>query len=106
MAKINTQSNTKKPKIVNQKSNSSKTNTMALLSLIFGILFFVPLAPIFAIIFGFIGLDQIKNTGEEGKGMAIAGLVLGFFWLLIYILLIVAFFMLLSYVTVNPAITN
>ncbi len=50
-----------------------RTNSMAITSFITS-LFFPPLG----IIFGHIGLNQIKRTGEEGRGFAIAGLVVGY----------------------------
>ncbi len=56
-----------------------KTSGMAIASLIFGILFLFPLN-ILAIIFGHISLSQIKKSAGRlgGKGLAIAGLVLGY----------------------------
>ncbi len=43
-----------------------------------------------AVIFGHVALSQIKKTNEDGKGLAIAGLVIGYiglafvvFWILI-----------------------
>jgi hypothetical protein len=30
------------------------------------------------VIFGFVALSQIKRTGQRGRGMAIAGIVIGF----------------------------
>jgi len=75
---------------------NNQTNVFSILSLIFGILFFVPIAPILAIVFGFIALSQIKQTKEQGKGMAAAGIILGVFWIMIYILLIIFFIIFLS----------
>lgn len=49
------------------------TNGMAIAALICGLLF----APL-GIIFGHISLSQIRRTGEQGRGLAIAGLVLGY----------------------------
>jgi peptidyl-prolyl cis-trans isomerase B (cyclophilin B) len=46
---------------------------MAIAALICGLLF----APL-GIIFGHISLSQIRRTGEQGRGLAIAGLVLGY----------------------------
>jgi hypothetical protein len=74
----------------------SQTNTYAILSLIFGILFFIPFGPILAIIFGFLALGQIKHTGEPGRGMAISGIVLGFFWILLFLLLILVILLALT----------
>lgn len=39
---------------------------------------FLWIAPVLAVIFGHIGLGQIKRTGEEGRGQAIAGLIIGY----------------------------
>ncbi len=50
-----------------------KTNVLAIIALIGG--FVIPLA---GIIVGFIALNQIKTTGEAGRGLAIAGIVVGF----------------------------
>jgi hypothetical protein len=38
---------------------------------------------LFAIIFGIVALTQIKNRGDKGKGMAIAGLALSGVWILV-----------------------
>jgi hypothetical protein len=49
------------------------TNTMAILSLVFAFVF----APL-AIVFGHMAKKQIKERGEGGDGLATAGLVLGY----------------------------
>jgi peptidyl-prolyl cis-trans isomerase B (cyclophilin B) len=75
---------------------SSKTNTMAILSLVFA--FFVS---VLAVVFGHVALGQIRRTGESGRGMAIAGLVLGYIGLvagaIVVIVWAVAFGALMSY---------
>ncbi len=66
------------------------TNTIAILALIFALL----LGPI-GVIFGHIALSQIKRTGEQGRGLAIAGLVIGYValaFLVIYIVFLVVVF--------------
>lgn len=63
-----------------------KTNGLALASMILGILgitiglclLFFPVMPILAVVFGHIGLGQIRKTGGAGRGYAIAGLVTGY----------------------------
>jgi peptidyl-prolyl cis-trans isomerase B (cyclophilin B) len=50
-----------------------RTNGMAIASLVTAFLF----APL-GIVFGHISLSQIKKTGEEGKGLAVAGLAIGY----------------------------
>ena len=56
-----------------QPGQPAKYNVLAIVSLVTA--FFVSLA---AIITGHIALNQIKRTGEQGRGLAIAGLVLGY----------------------------
>jgi hypothetical protein len=66
------------------------TNTLAILALV---LAFV-ISP-GGIICGHIALNQIKRTGEGGRGLAMAGLIIGYvftgFWVL-YIIGIIIFF--------------
>ncbi|TFC57204.1 DUF4190 domain-containing protein [Cryobacterium sp. TMB1-7] len=50
-----------------------RTNTLAIVALVTGFC-----CNIAAVITGHIALSQIKRTGEAGKGLAIAGLVLGY----------------------------
>jgi len=56
------------------------TNGMAVASLISGFVWFGWLGSIMAVIFGHVALGQISRSGgrESGRGMAIAGLVLGY----------------------------
>jgi peptidyl-prolyl cis-trans isomerase B (cyclophilin B) len=49
------------------------TNTLAIVSLVCAFVF----APL-GIVFGHMSLSQIKKTGEEGRGLAIAGLVISY----------------------------
>jgi hypothetical protein len=56
------------------------TNTMAILALIFAFVF----SPL-GVIFGFVGRSQIKRTGQKGKGLATAGIVLGLLFIVISI---------------------
>lgn len=57
------------------------TNGFAIAALVLGLLGAVPLG----IIFGIVALRQIKRSGQQGKGMAIAGLVLSVVWLLLIV---------------------
>jgi len=54
------------------------TNGFAVAALVFGFL-----GPLFAAVFGVIALNQIKRTGQGGRGLAIAGLVLAGVWVLV-----------------------
>lgn len=51
----------------------ASVNAFAILSIIFA--FSVPLM---AIIFGHMGLSQIKRTGDSGKGIALTGTIIGY----------------------------
>ena len=65
----------------------ARTNGLAIASLVTGVLSF----SIVAVVLGHIALNQINRSREEGRGLAIAGLVLGYvgilgwmiFWALI-----------------------
>lgn len=59
----------------------ARTNTFAVLALVFGIL-----GGLIAIVFGHIALHQIRRTGEQGRGMAITGLVIGYVVLAVWVL--------------------
>jgi peptidyl-prolyl cis-trans isomerase B (cyclophilin B) len=60
------------------------TNGMAIASIICAFLF----APL-GILFGHISLSQIKRTGEEGRGLAVAGLVIGYLLTLLAVVAVV-----------------
>ncbi|MFA1551697.1 DUF4190 domain-containing protein [Actinomadura chokoriensis] len=64
------------------------TNSLAVASLILGILWLGWIGSILAIVFGHVSLSQIKRTGQAGKGMAIAGLVLGYLGLVIGVIVV------------------
>jgi len=55
----------------------TRTNTLAILALIFGLL-----GGWLGIVFGFIALSQIKRTGEGGRGIAIVGIFAAFLWVI------------------------
>jgi peptidyl-prolyl cis-trans isomerase B (cyclophilin B) len=73
------------PPMQNQQMNapmaSARTNTMAILSLVFAFIF----SPL-GIVFGAIGLNQIKKTGEEGKGLALAGLITSLVFTILWVI--------------------
>lgn len=61
-----------------------RTNTLAIISLVLA--FFISLG---AVICGHIALSQIKKTGENGRGLALAGLVLGYIGLVVGFLAVI-----------------
>jgi hypothetical protein len=73
---------------------SQTTNGMAVASLVLGILWILWIGSILAVIFGYVGKGQIDRSGgaQGGRGLAIAGIVLGWVGvgtLLLYIIVIV-----------------
>lgn len=79
---------------------STKTNVLAIVSLVSA--FFVSLV---AIITGHIALSQIKKTGEQGRGLAIAGLIIGYIGLVVGIIVIIAWIAAFAVVASNPSVT-
>lgn len=74
---------------VNNPNAPKKTNTLAIVALVGS--FFVSLV---GIICGHIALKQIKRTGEGGRGLALAGTIIGYvatvFWIIFIIIAIIA----------------
>lgn len=63
------------------------TNTLAVISLVTGLLCF----SIISVILGHIALGQIKRTGENGATLAIIGLVLGYLQIIAGVFLVLIF---------------
>ena len=92
------------------------TNTLAVLSLVFGLLGMVGGIPsagvinIVAIVMGHMARSQIRqNPNEDGAGMALAGLIMGYIGLLIVplvVLAVIAILMLLNSITFTDAINE
>jgi hypothetical protein len=74
-----------------KKIENKHTAGFAITSLILGLVSFIPLVGvllgILAIVFGFIGLSQIKKNKLKGRVLAIAGILLGIFGIIFTILL-------------------
>lgn len=65
---------------------TQKTNGFAVGSLVCGIIPFFGGIP--AVILGHVARGQIRQSGERGDGMAVAGLVLGYLWISLWMLII------------------
>lgn len=83
----------------NPAGAASRTNTLATVSLIAGIgSFFAHIVPgvggftvaLIAVVTGFMARRQIKETGEQGMGMATAGMIIGIVHLALLGLLVIA----------------
>jgi uncharacterized protein YacL len=62
----------------------AKTNALAIAALISS--FFISLV---GVVLGHVALNQIKTTGEGGRGLAIAALVIGYVSIVVYSILAV-----------------
>lgn len=80
-------------------SAAGRTNTLAVVSLVAGIgSFFAHIIPgiggftvaLIAVVTGYMARKQIKETGEQGIGMATAGMIIGIIHLALLILLVLA----------------
>lgn len=67
------------------------TNVLAVVAFVFGLF-----GGLLAIVFGHIALAQIRRTGEGGARLALVGLILGYLWLLGFIVFFVVFGLLMA----------
>lgn len=57
---------------------SVSTNNMAIASLVSSLLGWIcGIGPILGVVFGIIALNQIKQNGQAGRGLALAGIIIG-----------------------------
>ena len=68
-----------------------RNNGLAIASMVLGIVWIYGIGSILAVIFGHVALSQIKRSvgSQRGRGMAIAGLVLGYIGVALLALIIV-----------------
>jgi Domain of unknown function (DUF4190)/Domain of unknown function (DUF1707) len=67
---------------------ASPTNGLAIASLLCGVFWLWWLGSALAVVFGHLALGQIERTGQSGRGMAIAGLALGYIGIAMLILVV------------------
>jgi hypothetical protein len=67
------------------------SNGLAIAALVLGLAGIFPLAAIAAIVLGIVALVQLQRRIQRGRGMAIAGIVLGVLWLIGWVIVLVAF---------------
>ena len=67
------------------------TNGFAIASMVLGILWIYWIGSVLALVFGYIARSQIRQTGQGGDGMAIAGIVLGWVGLGFFLFFVLAF---------------
>ena len=69
--------------------SSRSTNGLAIASMVLGIIWLYWIGSILALIFGYKARAQIRDRGEAGEGMAIAGIVLGWIGVGFFVLFVV-----------------
>lgn len=74
--------------------STTKTNGFSVAALVLGILWLYWIGSVLALIFGYVAKSQIDKSGgtQSGRGMAIAGIVLGWVGIGILVLLFVVGF--------------
>ncbi len=76
---------------------AQKTNVLSIISMIASILGFIWVLPFIGslagAIMGHISLNQLKTSGEKGRGMALAGVIVGWIGFGIIVLIAVFFFL-------------
>ncbi len=76
-----------------QPTGAAKTNTLAIVSLVASLIGLVSgIGFLVGIICGHISLSQIKKTGEQGRGLAIAGLIIGYVGIVLSIIITIVVF--------------
>jgi hypothetical protein len=88
---------------------AAKTNSLAIVSLVsslVGLLIIPFVGSIVGVITGHMALGQIKQTGEQGRGLALAGTIMGYAGLLFVVLGVIAFLAFLPFLitSVNTSV--
>ncbi|SFR90519.1 protein of unknown function [Agromyces sp. CF514] len=78
---------------------SEKWNVLSIVGFVLSIIGF----NVVAIVLGFIGLNQVKKTGERGRGLALAAVIIGFASIVIGIILTIVF---VSVLATTSAVTS
>jgi len=76
--------------------DEQKYNILSILGFIFGFL-----APLVGLILAIIALNQIKKTGERGRGLAIAAIIIS-----IAIMILIPLILVLIWVAIKPGLTD
>jgi hypothetical protein len=71
-----------------QKFDFTKLNTLAVVSIASAL---TSIGAVAAIITGHVSLTQIKKSGESGRGLALAGLIIGYVTIGLWVLSSIAF---------------
>ncbi len=69
-----------------QSTPSEKWNVLSIVGFVLSVIGI----NVVAIVLGFVGLNQVKKTGERGRGLALAAVIVGFVWLVLTIVIVIA----------------
>jgi hypothetical protein len=69
---------------------SPPTNGLAIASLIAGVFWMWWIGSVVAVVLGHVALKQIARSGQSGRGLAVAGLALGYFGLAVLLVIALA----------------
>ncbi|MFF2372286.1 DUF4190 domain-containing protein [Agromyces sp. NPDC058110] len=78
---------------------SEKWNVLSIVGFVLSLIGF----NVVAIVLGFIGLSQVKKTGERGRGLALAAVIIGFASIVIGVILTIVF---ISVLATTGAVTS
>jgi peptidyl-prolyl cis-trans isomerase B (cyclophilin B) len=81
---------------------AAKTNVLAIVSLITSIVGM----SLIGVITGHIGLNQIKKTGEAGRGLALAGVIIGYIGLAIGLIFVILWIGLFAFAGATGNLTS
>jgi hypothetical protein len=82
------------------RSPRQTTNALAIAALVCGVAQFITgITFIPAIILGHVARSQIRRTGEQGDGMALAGLILGYLGGILFIIILIVIVSIWHHVT-------
>jgi hypothetical protein len=78
----------KKTEVKSAKFDFTRLNTLAVVSIAMAL---TSIGAVAAIITGHVALTQIKKSGESGRGLALAGTIIGYVTIAVWVLFSLAF---------------
>ncbi|MFC7596110.1 DUF4190 domain-containing protein [Terrabacter sp. GCM10028922] len=78
------------PMLSYERTPMPGANGLAIAALCCGLVGLFPIAAVVAVVLGIVALSQLQRRIQRGRGMAIAGIVLGSLWIVLWIVFVVA----------------